>query len=89
MSHSGYSCPEQTHESPTHALETEQQERDDKRDRRHGSLVRDQVAWIPGEESHSEVKVDVAAWHAVTGHFDVRQDDTSVVERETLASPLR
>lgn len=33
--------------------------------------------------------MDATAWRGVTGHFDVRQDDTSVVERETLASLLR
>jgi hypothetical protein len=54
MSHGGYPCPQQAHESPTQAPETEQEERDDKRDRRHGSRVRDQVAWIPRQEAHQE-----------------------------------
>src|SRR6266567_6957751 len=54
MSHGHYPCSEKTHESPTNAPETEQQERDHETPGRHGRPVHYEVAWIAGDEAHQE-----------------------------------
>jgi hypothetical protein len=54
MSHGRYPCPEQAHQSPTNAPETEQQERDHETPSRHGRTVHYEIAWIAGDEAHQE-----------------------------------
>src|SRR5260370_10493167 len=56
MSHGHYQCPEQAHQSPTHAPQTEQQERDQQTPSRHGRPIHCEVAWIAGDEAHQEGK---------------------------------
>src|SRR6266567_5424375 len=54
MSHGHYPCSEETHESPTNAPQTEQQERDHQTPSRQGRPVHHKVARIAGDEAHQE-----------------------------------
>lgn len=54
MSQGHYPCPEQAHQSPTHAPQTEQQERDHQAPSRQDRPVYHKVAWIAGDEAHQE-----------------------------------
>src|SRR5260221_4162004 len=54
MSHGHYPRPEQAHQSPSNAPETEQQERDRQPPSRHGRPIDGEVAWIAGDEAHQE-----------------------------------
>src|SRR6266849_2137570 len=54
MSHGRYPCSEQTHQSPTNAPQTEQQERDHQTPSRQGRTVHHKVARIAGDEAHQE-----------------------------------
>src|SRR6266700_4423894 len=54
MPHGRYPCSEETHQSPTNAPQTEQQERDHQTPSRQGRTVHHKVARIAGDEAHQE-----------------------------------